>query len=200
MEKINNNSSKIKGIVTLIDEIAFQTNLLALNAAVEAARAGEAGAGFAVVADEVRNLAQRSSTAAQDTSKLVFKMSDDIVTGKGVSDGIVSTFSTLNESFVKLMASVDNIAQASKEQALGTEQIATAISTLEQTSQNNSNTASMLAELVEDLDQQVTGMKESADTLTNLACSSQGAAMKGSGHNSPIAKKAAHQLRLESAS
>ncbi len=200
MEKINNNSSEIKGIVTLIDQIAFQTNLLALNAAVEAARAGEAGAGFAVVADEVRNLAQRSSKAAQDTSELVFQMSDDITAGKGVSDGIVSTFSTLNDSFVNLMSSVDNIANASKEQALGTEQIATAISSLDQTSQDNSHTASMLTELVDDLDQQVTVMKESADTLTNLACSSQGAANKASDHNSTMDSEAARKLQLESAS
>ena len=65
MKGIDDASSKVAGIIKVIDDIAFQTNLLALNAAVEAARAGRHGKGFAVVADEVRNLASRSAKAAK---------------------------------------------------------------------------------------------------------------------------------------
>ena len=43
MQSINDSSSKIGDIISVIDGIAFQTNILALNAAVEAARAGEQG-------------------------------------------------------------------------------------------------------------------------------------------------------------
>ena len=71
MTDINKASDGIKGIVSVIEDVAFQTNMLALNAAVEAAKAGEAGSGFAVVAEEVRRLASDSSKNAGNTTALL---------------------------------------------------------------------------------------------------------------------------------
>lgn len=81
MGEIEQSSSKISQITSVIEEIAFQTNLLALNAGVEAARAGEAGRGFAVVASEVRALAQRSSAAAREIAGLISQSSDQVERG-----------------------------------------------------------------------------------------------------------------------
>ncbi|GEM_PF-1718362 len=74
---LGENSAQIGEITDFISEIANRTNLLALNASIEAARAGEAGRGFSVVADEIRNLAERSSTSAEEISKLI----EDIQSG-----------------------------------------------------------------------------------------------------------------------
>ncbi len=71
VEKLNNRSTEIGEIITVIKGIADQTNLLALNAAIEAARAGEGGRGFAVVADEVRKLAERTITATTEISEKI---------------------------------------------------------------------------------------------------------------------------------
>lgn len=81
MGEIEQSSSKISQITSVIEEIAFQTNLLALNAGVEAARAGEAGRGFAVVASEVRALAQRSSAAAREIASLISQSTDQVKRG-----------------------------------------------------------------------------------------------------------------------
>jgi hypothetical protein len=46
MQAIVDRSSEMRGIVAMIDSVAFQTNILALNAAIEAAHAGNQGAGL----------------------------------------------------------------------------------------------------------------------------------------------------------
>lgn len=88
--------TKIGEVVGLIEEIAEQTNLLALNATIEAARAGDAGKGFAVVANEVKALANQTSQATENISKLIEDMQKASVGAVGAIRGIGETISTVS--------------------------------------------------------------------------------------------------------
>ena len=168
MQEISKASEETSKIIKTIDEIAFQTNLLALNAAVEAARAGEAGAGFAVVADEVRNLAMRAATAAKDTAQLIEG------TVKKVNDGS-HLVSTTNEAFTKVAESsgkvgtlVAEIAQASKEQSNGIDQVNIAITEMDKVVQQNAANAEESASAAEEMSAQAEQLKEYVDELVVL--------------------------------
>ena len=168
MEAIKASSDDIAKIIKTIDEIAFQTNILALNAAVEAARAGEAGMGFAVVAEEVRNLAQRSAQAAKETAAKIEGAITKTGQGVEISGKVVRT---LNDIVVKVRQVDELVAQvagASREQTQGLTQINTAMSRMDQVTQNNAASAEESASAAEELNAQAESMKESVTELLKL--------------------------------
>jgi methyl-accepting chemotaxis protein/methyl-accepting chemotaxis protein-1 (serine sensor receptor) len=141
MQEISASGEKITKVVKLIDDIAFQTKILSLNAAVEAARAGAAGAGFAVVAEQVGHLAQECAEAARSTAEMI----DGTVAG--VRDGslkLVRAAEAIQEVVKhsnKVKVLVDEVYVGSQEQARGIDQVARAVTQMQEVTQKTASNA-----------------------------------------------------------
>jgi methyl-accepting chemotaxis protein len=168
MADLQKASASVAKIVKTIDEIAFQTNILALNAAVEAARAGEAGAGFAVVADEVRNLAQRSASAAKETTITIEESVRMSERGVALSGKVVDGFSEILSKARRVDEIVAEIATASREQSDGISQINTAVSQMDKVTQSNASSAEESAAAAEEMNSQAAVLKGCVQELLGL--------------------------------
>lgn len=169
MEGVNQASAKIAEIVTIIDSIAFQTNLLALNASVEAARAGEQGRGFAVVAGEVRTLAQRSAHAAKDIGDLITDTRQRVTTSNRLVQETGESLQAINHDIEQVAGTVAAIADASKEQAQGIEQVNHVVNQLEGINQQNSDLVEKSAASATDLMQQSAALSDAMQGFNTVA-------------------------------
>ena len=154
MSAINSSAKKIEDIISVIDGIAFQTNILALNAAVEAARAGEQGRGFAVVAGEVRNLAQRSATAAKEIKELIADSVSKTAEGTTQVEQAGKTMQEIVASVQRVTDIMGEITAASTEQSAGIDQVNAAVTSMDETTQQNAALVEQAAAAAESLVEQ----------------------------------------------
>lgn len=188
MNGIERASAEISEIISVIDGIAFQTNLLALNAGVEAARAGDAGKGFAVVASEVRALAQRSADAAKDVKSKITASSEQVGAGVELVGQTGEALTRITGQIAEMSKLMADIAAAAEQQAVGLQQINTAIGEMDGVTQQN-------AAMVEEATAAARSLAEETDNMSQQISRFR----LGSDDEAPAAASPVHQLRNRAA-
>lgn len=88
VKRLEENSTRIEGIISVINDITKRTNLLALNASIIAAQAGEYGKSFGVVASEIRNLSLQIGHSTGEITSIIEEIMNE---SKGAAGSISAT-------------------------------------------------------------------------------------------------------------
>ncbi len=146
MHGIVNQSAEMRGIVALIDSVAFQTHILALNAAIEAAHAGVHGRGFAIVAKEVGLLAQKSSHSTRDIQQLIGRSLQQIDQGSQAVERLTGNQRKIIDLVNKCSALMGEISLASFNQGESIQDVTARITALNQVAQQTGAVVSVVTE------------------------------------------------------
>ena len=149
--RLGEQSQTIGEIVASVGDLAEQSNLLGVNASIEAMKAGEAGKGFSVVAQEVKALADQSKQATAQVRGILGEIqkamtkavllaeqgSKTVEVGYERAQSSGEAIRTLDGSIVESSEMALQIAATSQQQMVGMDQIATAMASIRQASQDN---------------------------------------------------------------
>ncbi|MCA1945218.1 MAG: methyl-accepting chemotaxis protein [Desulfovibrio sp.] len=172
---LSEKSQRIGDIILAVNDLADQSNVLAVNASIEASRAGEEGRGFAVVAREIRSLAEQSKQSTAEIRSILEEIRKATTSavlsteegGKAVARGetqvaqAAQAIQGLVEVASKDAQAAAQIAASSQEELAGMEQVAQAMESIRQASDQN-------VESARQLDQSLHALANLADELTAL--------------------------------
>lgn len=160
MDKIQESSKQVVGVIKAIEDIASQTNLLSLNASIEAARAGEAGKGFAVVAGEIGGLADESADAVNTTRNLINVSLDEIEKGNTIVNDVIASLDNAVERVRIANGMIQKTAQVADVQMKSIDQIRDGIRDMSQVVSDNSAMAEETSATSEELAAQSVTLNE----------------------------------------
>lgn len=177
-------SQKISGILSMIDEISSQTELLALNASIEAARAGEHGRGFSVVAESIGKLAADSSSATADIEKIIVELCKDISDTVADIDAIRAGVDGQTQAVDKVQETFTDfrmLAEKTSESVRSMEELIvemhqcdrSVVSAVERIRSISANTAGLTQQVACSLEDQLSGIRNVANRINNLAKASE---------------------------
>jgi methyl-accepting chemotaxis protein len=146
VNKLSEQSVSIEQIISTVRDLADQSNLLAVNASIEAARAGESGKGFSVVAHEIKSLADQSRQSTLQIGEILQNIRNSVravvVSMQQVNEALefgINQSSKTEESIAVLNRSVEVSSQeaafietSSSQQNMGMDQVADAMTSIEQ--------------------------------------------------------------------
>ena len=137
MGRVSESAKGIDAVIEGLDKIAFQTRVLAMNAAVEAGRAGEAGRGFAVVADLVSALAMRAEEEAKLARDQLTVTQTDIGTAVNAVERVDGALAEITEGVGEVHTLLGTMAADNQTQSSSVTEISSAISSMDQSTQQN---------------------------------------------------------------
>jgi methyl-accepting chemotaxis protein len=144
-------SQAIGEIVASVGDLAEQSNLLGVNASIEAVKAGETGKGFSVVAQEVKALAEQSKQATTQVRGILGEIQKAMTKavllaeqGSKTVEVCYQRAQASGEAIRSLSSNIDEssemalqIAATSQQQMVGMDQVASAMESIRQASQDN---------------------------------------------------------------
>lgn len=181
MARVSDGAKGIDSVIEGLDKIAFQTRVLAMNAAVEAGRAGEAGRGFAVVADLVSALAMRSEEEASRARDQLTTTQGDIVAAVGMVSKVDGALSDIAGNVGEVHQLLRDMAADNQAQASAISQIASAVQTMDHSTQQNAAMVEQTSAAARNLNGEVSAL---ADEASKFEVGGQGAGPTSSNRNS----------------
>ena len=163
MGRVSDSAKGIDSVIAGLDKIAFQTRVLAMNAAVEAGRAGDSGRGFAVVADLVSALAMRAEEEAKRARDQITVTQTEIVCAVELVQKVDGALAEISADVGQVHELLATMAADNQAQSSAITQIASAVSTMDKSTQQNAAMVEETSAAARNLTSEVQALSDQAN-------------------------------------